>query len=357
MKHELIMMVIGIILISGCTGLEGIMNMFGISGVATKQETILQPQQGLGVTSFTIAVTDMLADTYNYVLMSVRNHAGGANAKNIMVSLENVKPFQLHECDYDRDASSIRTELCNQFYNDFGVPYKAHKINEMFPDEEVQFFWNIKAPDEGEIAKMKYNHIIYYTLSYDYAMVTTKTIAGISQDEFLRQSEEGPVTITGQQVSSAGEIKFTSTTQEPFIYLEGSGKTDINLNFEIENQGEGMATPETELIIIIKKPADTTINYNNEKITQFGWKNVSEMQSEHGNLSEIYTELASNTGDQLIRSISSDNLNSGKQTVSVPIKFDSSTFHEPQKILTFTVYITYNYLKEGQTTLSVYPIK
>ena len=36
--------------------------------------------------------------------------------------------------------------------------------------------------------------------------------------------------------------------------------------------------------------------------------------------------------------------------------FNTLGIYEPQKILTFTAYVSYTYLKEGSTTISVYPV-
>ncbi len=360
MKKELLLAVAGIVLISGCTGVSNLLSNLGLGGTITKEEKVLSPKQGLGVTQFKTAVDNMVAGTYNYILMAVRNHAGGSNAKNIIVSLENVKPFLLHECGEDKDPVLPRTVLCNQFYDDYGVPYKAHKVNMMFPDEEVQFFWNIKAPSEGQIGKMQYEQRVYYTLSYDYSMVITKTIAGISQDEFLRQSEEGPVTISGKQTSSAGEIKLTSKTQEPFVYLEDGGDVSINLNFDINNQGEGILKSGTDMIIVVKKPDDTKVTYDSGKAEDYGWVKPSELieenKTKYDELANTYPELKGGSG-QYVKVIKSEDINSGVQTISLPVIFNSKDFYEPQKILTFTVYITYTYLKEGYTTIKVFPIK
>ncbi len=361
MKKIILTALLGIVFISGCTQIG---SLLGIK-LGAKEETILTPQQGLGVTSYMLAVNEMLAGTYNYVLMSVRNHAGGANAKNIIISLENVAPFEIRECGTDYDSSHIRSSTCNNFYNDYGMPVKAHKVNQMYPDEEVQFFWNIRSPNPGVLGNMQYDHPIYYTLSYDYSQVVTKTIAGISQEELFKQSQEGPVSITGQLSSSAGEIKLTSKTQEPFVYKEDGGVIGISINFELRNQGEGIPNPGTSVTIVFKKPVD--IRDGSDKVTygdisQFGWTRVSDLSStdamklEFNALSEIYPEL-SNTQNLLIKSISSDDLSAGPQTINVPIDFDSTLLFEPQKILTFNVYLKYNYLKEGKTQVSVLPIK
>jgi len=347
---KVLALIIGIALISGCTTLQE----------TKKEEKILIPTQGLGVTSFNLAVNEIAMDTYNYVLMTVRNNAEGAQAKGIKVSLQNVEPFTLYECGVEHtDPSEKRNYLCNQFYNDYNIPYKAHYVDRMRPNEELQFFWNIKAPSKQLLANMYYTHTIYYLLEYDYTSTTTQTIFLISQNEFLTRSQEGTLQITSQTSSSPGEIKLTSTTQQPVIYTENDPNgVSFTLSFQIQNTGEGIAKPGDEIVIAIKKPplGPGGVTFTNPG--DYGWKSYYELSDlfDERFPGFEYPELNNVKSDLMVRTLKSDQINQ-PYLITLPLKFDSTGVFEPQKILTFTVYISYTYQKEGSTLLSVYPIR
>ncbi len=415
-------------MITGCTNLNT---------TKEKEEVKIKTTEGIGILSFQAVVNKMLTNTYNYVLLTIRNNADGSSAKNIKVKLENVEPFTLYECSEEHNASDIRENVCNDFFDDVGISYRSHKLNQMLPDEEVQFFWNIKAPTDNQIVGMQYQHTVYYSLEYDYTSTITQTIAGISQSEYLKESKEGPVTLKGQTISSPGEIKIESKTQQPIIYLEGGASdepTNFNLELEITNKGEGVPKPGSSILIAVKKdpltqidekayemnwyPYDKTnqtsfeefcTNYathysceqesvvprnadecyyyvnNNEKINCLNNFN-EELNTQYcnqdtdcikyydermsGKLTRMfdntfkpidYTELGAEDSSTrkglILSSINSEELNSGNYNLILPITFDTSGIYEPQKILTFTTYISYIYLKEGSTSISVFPSK
>jgi hypothetical protein len=325
-----------------------------------EEETKITMDQGIGVLDFTALVNRMLTDTFNYVIITVRNNAEGSSAKNIRVSLENVDPFYIYECNEAHNPSDNRATVCNQFFDDFGIPYKGHKINEMLPNEEIQFFWNIQAPSDSKIVGMKYDHTIYYILEYNYTSTVTQTLAAISQQEFLERSQEGPVSLAGQTLSSPGEIKLQSRTQQPLIFIEASPEPfDFTLDFRVQNVGRGVVKPGTSVLIAIRKDALTEVN--TDKAEEFGWKqygeddDLDERFDETFNLIE-YPELSQAVREDLmLLEIEGNILSLEGYSITLPITFDTSNIFEPEKILTMTAYISYRYLKEGSTSLSVYP--
>lgn len=350
-------------LISGCTFNQ-----------APKEETKITQTQGVGVLEFKALRTDMVADAYNYVLLSVRNNAEGNRAKNITVSLENVEPFSIYE-GTDHAPGETRS-VSNQFFDDLGLPYRSHRIRDMLPDEEIQFFWNIQSPLSSEIVDMAYAHKIYYMLSYDYTSTLTQTIAALSEDEYLELSKEAPVTLSGKGISSPGELKLESQTQQPLIYSEGDATgLDFLLEFSLNNIGTGVTKPGTSVIIALKNDSLTQIDYN--KAETIGWKKYPQETCDPNDEADCnspcglakdfnskfnsvldFQELTPDVkaGLMLFR-INSTDIISGKYTITMPLKFLTEGIYEPQKILTFDAYIGYTYLKEGVTTINVYPIK
>jgi len=427
----------GLLLITGCTL---------PFGETQAEETKISVTDGIGVLEYQAVVNKMLSDTYNYILLSVRNNAGGSNAKNIEASLENVEPFSVYECSQEHGPSDVREIICNQFFEDSGKPYKTHKVNQMRPNEELQFFWNIKAPTDGEIVGMSFNHDVYYTLEYDYTSTVTQTIVTLSQQEYLQQSQEGPVTLSGQTISSPGEIKLESRIQQPLIFVEGEGTTEFNLEFEVSNEGSGIPKPGSTVLIAVKK--DPLINVLSPTIAAGnGWTKyntpitcelagqINEVEDDRCNLYDTcltgltacQTDTSSCTtqcgnlntalsglgltekdcgalcptvttisqcgtvfncndpsiyynknkltemfdqafptldfpeisqsirNDLYLRVIDANQLTQSNFVITLPMVFDTSSVFEPQKILTVSAYISYKYLKEGSTSLSVYP--
>ncbi len=337
---------IGLLLIAGCVSDQ------------KPVETKIDSTTAIGVLDFRAIVTKMLTNDYNYILLSIRNNAGGSNARNIIASLENVDPFTLYECQSEHKASALGTR-CNDFFDDTNLAYNTHKVEKMMPDEEIQFLWNIKSPSNEEIVDMVYDHTIYYTLTYDYTTTVTLTVAGMSQSEYLARSKEGPVTLHGQTISTPGELRIESTTQQPIIYNEGSdAPLSFSLNFKLHNNGDGVVTPGSNIIIGVK--LDPLVS-KSDSASDFGWVNYD------GNIvyeildafQEIdYPELTSTVKSGMAWiNISAEQLVSGDYSLTLPVELSTQNIYEPEKTLTFNVYIYYNYMKEGSTKISVYPTK
>lgn len=343
-----IILVMGVLLLSGCIRQE------------TTTETKITSSQGIGVLEYRAVVNQMLTGTFNYVLLSVRNNAGGSSAKNIRASLENVQPFRMYECNQEQNPSAERLAVCNQFFDDVGIPYRSHRVNQMLPNEELQFFWNIKAPPGEEIVNMQYSQVIYYTLEYDYVSTVTQTIVGISQEEYLERSQEGPVSIAGQTITSPGEIRLESKTQQPLIYSEGSPTPlEFMLQFDIKNVGNGVIKPGTDILVAVKKDALTSVK--SSEAGDLGWDLYGDNTGKTNTFDNAFPAIEFQEITQSVRDdmwlleIDGDQLNQGSYSITLPMEFTTTDIYEPQKILTISAYISYTYLKEGQTTISVYP--
>ncbi len=341
--------IIGLLLIVGCVSNQ------------KPVETKIDSTTAIGVLDFRAIVTKMLTNDYNYVLLSIRNNAGGNNARNIIASLENVNPFTIYECQSEHKANDLGTR-CNEFFDDVNLPYNTHRVEKMMPDEEIQFLWNIKSPSNEEIVNMVYDHTIYYTLTYDYTTTVTLTVAGMSQSEYLARSKEGPVTLHGQTISSPGELRIESTTQQPIIYNEGSdAPLSFSLNFKLHNNGNGVVTPGSYVIIGVK--LDPLVS-KSDSASDFGWLDYYVSNDSFSRLIDNafliidYPELTSTVKSEMVWiKIPAEQLVSDDYSLTLPVELNTQNIYEPEKTLTFNVYIYYNYMKEGSTTISVYPTK
>lgn len=374
------MTIMAIILLSGC-----------VSRPVATEEVKISKTTGIGVLDFGVVVQEMVADTYNYIILSIRNNAEGNNAKDIRASLDNVEPFTIYECNLEHEPTDLRVDVCNQFFDDYDVPYRSHKINEMIPDEEIQFFWNVKAPTDSEIVDMGLEHTVYYTLEYNYTSTVTQTIAAISQEEYLELSKEGPVSLSGQTISSPGELKLESNTQQPLIFSEGSEvPLDFTLEFDITNTGDGVPMPGTRILVAVKKGDLTEYGENLRGWTAYGKDMSCETLSDYPDLysqecdtghtsyspgtidkqfltnwfDEVFPyiefdELGAEGGvirdDLMLTSVSAEQLRGSSYSLLLPMKFKTLGIFEPQKILTVSAYISYKYLKEGYVKVDVFP--
>ncbi len=320
--------------------------------VTSPIQSTTSPSEGITVQEFKPVVSKMFVNTYNYILFSIKNNVKGSSAKGIEVSLENLEPFKVYECGKDHAPDEVRTTICNQFFNDVDLPYNTHFVDRMLPNEELQFFWNIHAPSSYEIGNMPYTHTIYYVLKYNYTTEITQSIVVITQEEYLNKNKEGKVTLVGKTLSSPGELKLISKTQQPIIYLPG-GKTDFALEFKLSNKGDGIVSPGTDIIIGLQKDPRTSVKSGEE----YGW--VKYGDNALSKLFDFFFPLEEypsiDRKNLWVYRIPSSEFLNNEYSLVLPVEYDAANTYEPQSILTFNVYISYTYMKEGQTKISVYP--
>lgn len=314
------------------------------------QETVLTKAQGVAVTSFRPAVNRIGMGGYDYVLLVLRNNAEGVQAENIYVSLENVEPFKIQECGVLHNPSDVRVAVCESFYNDLDQPYKTHYIEQMFPDEEIQFFWNIKAPEKEELANMYFKHSIYYSILYSYKVSSTDNILAMNQQEYFDKTEEGATITPGGATTSAGEISITPKTQQPIIYTTSEEPTEFLFSIEIANTGEGVPNPNTPIRVVVDYPESDYLSTSNERYSGYGWRAYND------NTDKKYFEGITISENALIKEIQPDVLYE-PFTINLPFSISGGNIYEPEKTLTFNIHISYGYMKEGLTEIESYPIK
>ncbi|TFG99445.1 MAG: hypothetical protein E4H14_20275, partial [Candidatus Thorarchaeota archaeon] len=133
--------------------------LLGCTAPTSDEETVLYNFEGIGTLSFGLPVIPgqspsgtiqvVPPDGDAYISLLLRNNAEGDYASNIIVRLENVEPFLIKECHNEKSPSAYRDagENCAPYSEDGGLMYSEHKLGEMYPDQEVEFFWTLVAPE------------------------------------------------------------------------------------------------------------------------------------------------------------------------------------------------------------------
>ncbi len=230
------------------------------------EETELYTFQGLGVTHYGLPVLGagapsgvevVAAGSDAYISLILRNNAEGSEATNIKVSLQNIEPFQVRECGLLKEPTEDRAtdEYCPPYQEDGGYPYSTHFVSQMFPDEEIEYFWTLKAPESEEIGNMYYEQKIYYTVEFHYKVSMYQSLMAMTQSEFTRRSSEGTA-VTGTSETTNGEIRIRSTTNEPVRYSTGSSEgQSLLMEYEISNiNPAGIPKPESKVILSLTTP-------------------------------------------------------------------------------------------------------
>jgi len=272
MKDKVIifMTLVTMILVLGCTGTQYSAN-----------ETKLDINSGLGVVG-NIKIDELNPGLSGYVSLTVRNNLGGHEAKDVKVTLDNVRPFKILECGKIMDPTDIRPTGCaGVLEKDEGLPVKERRTDKLLPGQEIDVYWMLKAPTQEEISNIGLRHPIYYNVEYSYVTDFHENIFMMSQQEQIRRKQAGePLTLSGESGMTAGELRFSGSTQQPIVYFfsqkPGSGNEapfEFALSYLIENKGQGL--PLSDLAIILEYPEG--INVSSQTST-YGWKKLDELK-------------------------------------------------------------------------------
>jgi len=389
MKAKAIILIISLIFLAfsfGCIGQETETN-----------ETKLEVEEGVGVVG-TLKIDELHPGLDGYISLTVRSNLGGEGARNVYISLDNVKPFKLVECGNEISEPSRNRSLdnCNGFLDlDKNLPYRTRGTVKLFPGEELDVFWRLKAPSVNEISDIALKHPIYYDVEYDYHVNFHQSIVFMSQNEMLRRRQAGEeYLIQGESASTAGEIRFKSITQQPilfaFDYQPGSDNPEKDFSFVlsylVENKGHGF--PISDVIVILEYPQD--IKPQEDVLNAYGWKewnkwngkiNVTEYQPGVGAvtkevncrtgigeenckdwINEIFKDEKINQDRLLVKVIKREDFVESF-TINAPMVLKGEVKKElrdrniPLKIYPFKVYVGYRYFIEGKEYITVYPLR
>lgn len=400
MKNEVVIIGICMIFVSMALGCS----FFG-GGVAN--ETKLDVEQGLGVVG-TLQIDELNPGLDGYIALTVRNNVGGESASRVYVSLDNVEPFKLYECGAFHTSSSELRNCTGTFSLDKGLPYRTHGESKMFPGQELEFFWRIRAPTTDEISNIALRQTINYDLEYDYKTTFVQNIIFMSYQERLRRSHAGEsYNVEGEASSGAGELRVTGITPQPVGYQFADATNfaaheedfSFNLQYSVKNEGNGL--PRSDVVVLFEiprgkiTPSKPDIAPDNGSATtenlmaQYGWYYFNDLEKStnvkctvnigeipqnctywirgtYGNDFKAYFDTAAKENRLLVKIVpATDFIN--EFTLTIPLKFvgGDTTYgmtglkyqQIPLQIYAFKVHNMYRYFTEGSSEIVVYPIK
>jgi len=351
-------------------------------------ETKLDVEQGVGIVG-KLKVDELHPGLEGYISLDVRSNFEGEGASNVMIAIDNVKPFKIVECGGEHEPNDNR-DCSGQLDMDNGLPVRMHKTKKLIPGDEINVFWRLKAPGKDEISDIALKHPIYYSTAYDYNVKFHQNIIFMSQNEMIKRRQAGEdYQISGESGNTAGELRFSGSTQQPIIYFfdysPNSGQ-EGNFNFAtqylVENKGKGF--PISDVVIILEYPksgidVDTSSPEGKPNYEVYGW----EKWSDFNNLNE-----KCNTGEEVrnctdwIQSILGDgykHITNNEDHIIVKVVkredfIDSFSIYAPfvmtgdertklrdsnipLKIYSFNVYAMYRYFTIGKDYITVYPVR
>lgn len=376
-KLALILILIGLTFFS-----SGCLNLLGAQRSQKPQEKKLNEFQGLGVLEFNLK-TGYSADRVTpgaqvFTVLSIRNHALGDKARNVIASIQNVDniidcqgnlwpahvkrsscldntTFEPDGCgDYEKGGCK-GTKGCkwvpkcvgNNFYTlNPNLSVNQQGIKKIRPNEEVQFLYLTEIPSREDLRGISQERDIHYTIEYDYSKHMSYLVRAMSSTEFVsrkRQQEEG-VQVSHDFSSTPGALQVKPRLPEPITYnLEGKSPT-YNLVLEFKNKGGGLP---------VEGQNATFIMYFNSSILKavehkgYGWNSLSEGDDGYARYGVNLTSSDLILGKtKRFRFEITDNYLEVLQRNKVPLtsfKFDFD--------------MNYSYMRQGKRTLQVIPIE
>ena len=377
MKREFILFICMTLIIfsMGCIGREPI----------DFEETELDVEEGVGIID-TMRIDELRPGLSGFVSLIVRSNLEGAGASDIRIGLENVRPFKIIECGEDHANPNANRDCAGQLDEDYILPVKTRGTARIFPGEELEVFWRLRAPTKDEISDIALKHPLYYNIEYSYSVNFRQNVIFMSQDEMLRRRQAGEnYVISGETGSTAGEIRFSSATRQPVYYtfdqLPGSNTAeepfDFVLSYSARNRGNGF--PISDVVLILKHPEKGIEPNEGEGILDaYGWIKWDDFEKEECNtdlkeelcsewLSRIFDddwdEITKNKNILLFKIIRREEF-IPEFTVHAPMQITSSEMTDelrdanvPLKIYSFNMYAAYRYYIEGKEYINVYPLR
>lgn len=357
--------------IMGCTGSSNDFN-----------ETKLDVEEGVGVVG-TLKIDELNPGLEGYISLTIRSNLGGGGSSNVIIGIDNIPPFQIIECGaQQKDVWALRT-CSGQLDQDMGIPYRMRSTAKLFPGEELDVFWRIKAPSHDEISDISLKHAIYYNVEYDYKTSLHQSIFFMSQDEVIRRRQLGEeYLLEGESGSSAGELRFKSATQQPIVYffdkeMGQEANFSFALQYLVENKGTGF--PLSDLVLLVQYPGGNIMEPDSTTYNTYGWYKWDDAEV----LASCYTGDFKNPTmncKEWVADVFGDdfkNMDTDKVLIKVLRRtdfFDSFSVYVPMvmsgsertrlrdgniplNIYSFNVHAMYRYFIEGKEYIEVFPIR
>ena len=374
-----------ILLITGIFLIAFLMGCLGATG--DFKETKLDVEEGIGVIG-TLRIEELRPGLAGYISLTIRSNLEGAGASDIIISLDNVRPFKILECGEEiSDVSENRKDTPGCLGNldmDRDLPFKSRGTSRVFPGEELEVFWRLRAPGKDDISDIALRHPLYYSVEYTYSVNFRQNIIFMSQEEMLRRRERGEDYILhGETGSTAGEIRFSGATRQPIYYAfdfepggDAESEFDFVLSYSVDNRGKGF--PLSDIVIILES-LDDGVSYDLNLLEEYRWQTYENMKEEtcHDGdkevnciewLEEIFDEAWEESIDHenaLYRIIRRHDF-IDRFNIHTPLHITGGRDGEmtklrdgniPLTIYSFNVHAAYRYYIEGKEYINVYPLR
>ncbi len=358
-----------------------------IGGGGDFEETKLDVEEGVGLID-TLRIEELRPGLSGYVSLTVRSNFEGAGSSDVRISLDNINPFLILECGEEWGKEALdekRPENCfGQLDQDEFLPIRTRGTSRIFPGEEIEVFWRIRAPSKDEISDIALRHPLYYNVEYIYSVNFRQNIIFMSQEEMIRRRERGEdYVMTGETRSTAGEIRFSGATRQPIYYsfdypAGGPPETrsfDFVLSYSVENRGKGF--PISDIVLIMTYPKEDGVYYNEDILRDYGWHTgLNDLTCHDGNEEGVDCEnwLKEDVfeEDEWRRIVAGDNVLFrvvdrrdfiDRFNIHTPLIITSDRMNVlrdrniPIEIHSFNVYAAYRYYIEGKEYINVYPLR
>lgn len=244
MKSKIIFGIVtmAFLFLAGCTG-----------PTKAKEEPVLLKFQDIGVLLFDTPEDSVITGEVFPVVLHIRNNALGQEAENITVSLDNVKPFLLLDCEGTPvDSNEIRgmnskcikggaNSLDPQLNLDPYLTYREYGMRSIDSDLEKTFYWVLQAPNDTEVGKV-FNHVLYYNIKYTYKIENSLNVVYVSQDEKTELESQGVEIPVSEVFTTAGAISLESLTDPQLKFYVSTNINPVQyIGFKLKNDGYGFA--------------------------------------------------------------------------------------------------------------------
>jgi hypothetical protein len=208
-----------IVIISGCTAID-------YDVVQTTQNKEDQGFKDVLVVKDIqiIPRSPLLPDQEFTLFFTLENVDDEKDVKNSEVNIFNPSVFR------SSDGISCASDSCNP-----DICSKGNACN-IIPGEQKQIQVNLRAPTEEEIARIKLDTIIHFSIDYNFNANTFFEVPVVTIDEISERQRAGQtLPISSSNVRSSGPIQIDSEIKGTSFVLAGQS---ANFVFTVKNEGD-----------------------------------------------------------------------------------------------------------------------
>jgi len=249
--------------------------LLGCNGNNPAANTVSEPQltsfDGVKVINFKPYRNDLLPADQTYIALKVRNNALGKSAINVTATIYDLGEYGLLDClgnlytntgINNQDYRNLDGTNCSVYYQqvsgasspfflydlDSQLTVDSHGIQSLFPGDEYDFYWGIRAPSSAQIGDLYYKHDIHYSVDFDYSTDGAVNLVGLSSNEYQRRVDAGESTaVSSASDQTAGPI-YVSASNTQMIYDSSVGQVNQDMVVTLENKGTGLLSGDLNII-------------------------------------------------------------------------------------------------------------